>query len=156
MLYQFTLFIFISKILGGSWETLENNIFHLFIYVSIFFCTWRTNSCIVFDRSNFMGTKTFLFPPCVLGSQSNANCFTVIVEVGSSNCRPMIKKYCPFNKQLKLNVYAINPNHVTWTRMSHRSAGSEPPTFNNTNNINWFATSIRNDTGMECPESMLF
>ena len=33
---------------------------------------------------------------------------------------------------------------------------SVPPTFNNTNNINWFATSIRNDTEMESPESMLF
>ena len=33
---------------------------------------------------------------------------------------------------------------------------SVPPSFNNTNNINWFATSIRKDTEMESLESILF
>ena len=75
-IYSLHLFL---KNLGGSWETLENNLYIIHvIHISIFFCTWRTNSCTVLDRSNSHGTKTFLFPPCVLESQSNANCFTVI------------------------------------------------------------------------------
>ena len=87
---------------------------------------------------------------CVMESLSNANCFTVeklFVEF-------LINLYLD-DLDPKINVYAVMYNRAHRPgRECHPSAPGRvfvPPKFNNTNSINWFATSIYNNTEREKP-----